>query len=99
MKMSIGTNFIVRKKKLQINGMDIQRKTYLVDYNIPIKIGRNEQKSADKIEPRFKVGDWVVNKFGDSWHIDSLDKKNYQVSDRKGNYNYFTISRQDEMHF
>ena len=33
--------------------MDIQRKTYLVDYNIPIKIGRNEQKSADKIEPRF----------------------------------------------
>ena len=28
--------------------------------------GKNEQKSADKIEPRFKVGDWVVNKFGDS---------------------------------
>ena len=78
--------------------MDIQRKTYLVDYNIPIKIGRNEQKSADKIEPRFKVGDWVVNKFGDSWHIDSLDKKNYQVSDGKGNYNYFPISKQDEMH-
>ena len=61
--------------------------------------GKNEQKSADKIEPRFKVGDWVVNKFGDSWHIDSLDKKNYQVSDGKGNYNYFPISKQDEMHF
>lgn len=30
-------------------------------------------------EPKFKVGDWVVNKFGDSYHIDSLDKKNYQV--------------------
>ena len=39
---------------------------------------KNEQKSTDKIELRFKVGDWVVNKFGDSWHIDSLDKKNYQ---------------------
>ena len=62
-------------------------------------IGKNEQKSADKIEPKFKVGDWVVNKFGDSWHIDSLDKKNYQVSDGKGNYNYFPISKQDEMHF
>ena len=49
-------------------------------------------------EPKFKVGDWVVNKFGDSWHIDSLDKKNYQVSDGKGNYNYFPISKQDEMH-
>ena len=60
--------------------------------------GKNEQKSADKIEPKFNVGDWVVNKFGDSWHIDSLDKKNYQVSDGKGNYNYFPISKQDEMH-
>ena len=49
-------------------------------------------------EPKFKVGDWVVNKFGDSFHIDSLDKKNYQVSDGKGNYNYFPISQQDKMH-
>ena len=59
---------------------------------------KNDQKSTDKIEPRFKVGDWVVNKFGDSWHIDSLDKKNYQVSNVKGNYNYFPISKQEEMH-
>ena len=59
---------------------------------------KNEQKSTDKIESRFKVGDWVVNKFGDSWHIDSLDNKNYQVSNVKGNYNYFPISKQDEMH-
>ena len=66
-------------------------------YN-PSNTGKNEQKSTDKIEPRFKVGDWVVNKFGDSWHIDSLDKKNYQVSDGKGNYNYLPISKQDEMH-
>ena len=49
-------------------------------------------------EPKFKVGDWVVNKFGDSFHIDSLDKKNYQVSNGKGNYNYFPISKQDKMH-
>ena len=56
------------------------------------------ENSTDIIEPRFKVGDWVVNKFGDSWHIDSLDKKNYQVSDGKGKYNYFPISKQDEMH-
>ena len=61
-------------------------------------IGKNEQKSADKIEPKFKIGDWVVNKFGDSWQIDILDKKNYRVSDGKGNYNYFPISKQDEMH-
>ena len=55
-------------------------------------------KFADKVEPKFKVGDWVVNKLGDSWHIDSFDKKNYQVSDGKGKYNYFPISKQDEMH-
>ena len=58
-----------------------------------------EQKVfAPKVEPKFKVGDWVVNKLGDVWHIDSFDKKNYQVSDGKGNYNYFPISKQDEMH-
>lgn len=55
-----------------------------------------EEKVDNK--PKFKVGDWVVNKFGDSFHIDSLDKKNYQVSNGKGNYNYFPISKQDEMH-
>lgn len=62
------------------------------------KLAEHKFKVGDKIEPRFKVGDWVVNKFGDSWYIDSLDKKNYQVSDGKGNYNYFPISKQDEMH-
>ena len=50
------------------------------------------------VGPKFHEGDWVVNKFGDSWYIDNLDKKNYQVSDGKGNYNYFPISKQDEMH-
>ena len=65
-------------------------------YN-PSNTGKMD-KSLYKIETRFKVGDWVVNKFGDSYHIDSLDKKNYQISDRKGNYNYFPISKQDEMH-
>ena len=49
-------------------------------------------------EPKFKVGDWVINKLGDSWHIVNLDKKNYKVCDGKGNYNYFPISKQDKMH-
>lgn len=53
--------------------------------------------NVNKVEPKFKVGDWVINKFGDSWHIDSFDKKNYQVSDGKGNHNYFPISKQEEM--
>lgn len=58
---------------------------------------KQDKKSTD--EPRFNIGDWVVNKFGDSWHIDSFDKENYQVYNGKGNYSYFPISKQDEMHF
>jgi len=57
-----------------------------------------EQKLDDEIESRFKVGDWIVNRLDDLWHIDSFDKKNYQISDGKGNYNYFSILKQDEMH-
>lgn len=55
-----------------------------------------EQKLTDKVEPKFKVGDWVVNKFGDVWHIDSFDR-NYQVSNGD-KYCYFTIEKQNEMH-
>ena len=56
-----------------------------------------KQKQGDKVGPKFNVGVWVVNKLGDVWHIDSIDNKNYQTSDGKGNYNYFPISKQDEM--
>ena len=53
--------------------------------------------SVDKIEPKFKVGAWVVNRFGDVWHIDSFDSKNYQVSNGD-KYCYFPIKKQNEMH-
>ena len=59
---------------------------------------QDEQQFADKEELKFKVGDWVVNKLGVAWHIDSFDRENYQVSDGKGNHNYFPISKQDKMH-
>lgn len=59
---------------------------------------QGEKKPVDKVEPKFHEGDWVVNKFGDSWHIDSFDEENYQVSNGKGNYNWFPISKQDEMY-
>ena len=76
----------------------IERAKKLYGNEIAEEIFSELEESDDKIEPTFNVDDWVVNKFGDSWHIDSLDKKNYQVSDGKGNYNYFPISKQDEMH-
>lgn len=57
-----------------------------------------ETKELEKlIQPKFKVGDWVVNKFGDVWHIDSFNSKNYQVSNGD-KYCYFLIEEQDKMH-
>ena len=52
----------------------------------------------DENKPKFKVGDWVVNKLGNIWHIDSFDAKNYQVTTNKGEHNYFPINIQDRMH-
>lgn len=74
--------------------------TYEEMYNI-IREGlenQGEQKLGDNIKLKFREGEWVVNKLGELWHIDSFDKKNYQVSDGKGNYSYFPISKQNEMH-
>ena len=58
---------------------------------------QGEQKTTD-VELRFKVGDWVVNKYGYVWHVDSFDKKNCQVSNGEGDDCYFKISKQDEFH-
>ena len=84
-----------------IHFLELQKQHHAATFEIEECIAwiKNQgKKYTDKNKPRFNVGDWVVNKFGDSWHIDSLDNKNYQVSDGKGNYNYFPISKQDEMH-
>ena len=59
---------------------------------------QGEQKSTDKVEPKFKIGDWIVNRLGNIWHIDSFDAKNYQVTTTKGEHNYFPINIQDRMH-
>lgn len=57
-----------------------------------------EVDNVNNIEPKFKVGDWIVNRLGNIWHIDSFDTKNYQVTTNKGEHNYFPINIQDRMH-
>lgn len=88
---------MTEKEKAIAYDKAIEKAKKLYGNEIAEKIFSELKESDDKIEPKFKVGNWVVNKFGDSWHIDGFDKKNYQVSDGKGNYNYFPISKQDEM--
>jgi hypothetical protein len=58
---------------------------------------QGEKNPTDKVEPKFQEGDWVVNKLGNIWHIDSFDAKNYQVTNNKGEHNYFPIYLQDRM--
>ena len=58
---------------------------------------QGEKNPIDKVEPKFQEGDWVVNKLGNIWHIDSFDAKNYQVTNNKGEHNYFPIDIQDRM--
>jgi len=58
---------------------------------------QSKQNLTNKIKPKFHEGEWVVNRFGDAWHIDSFDSKNYQVSN-EDNYCYFPIKKQNEMH-
>ena len=90
-----------RIKKNCIHFLELQKQHHAATFEIKECIAwiKNQgKKYTDRNKPKFKVGDWVVDKFGDSWHIDSLDKKNYQVSNGEGDYNYFPISKQDEMH-
>ena len=43
-----------------------------------------EEKPADKVEPRFKVGDWVVSPTGVYWHIDRIENNRYEVTSDTG---------------
>jgi len=58
---------------------------------------QGEKNPTDKVEPKFQEGDWVVNKLGGIWHIDSSNNKNYKVTDINGNHKCFPIDIQDRM--
>ena len=40
----------------------------------------NIYHSVDKVEPKFKVGDWVVSPNGVYWHIDAIQNGRYEVT-------------------
>lgn len=53
------------------------------------------EKKTDKIEPKFKVGYWIVLPLGIVAHIDSLNSADYQVTTTDGKICDFKISQQD----
>lgn len=93
-QMSMTEDMVDDAAKLAVDGLKKLKIYEIVERYI---YKRGENKSVGNVEPKFKIGDWVVNKLGDLWHIDSFDKKNYQVSNGD-KYNYFPISKQNEMH-
>lgn len=60
---------------------------------------QGEQKPADKVEPKFKVGDWVaINselRFASPLYIKDIDKSNYRVESLDGNSGAPTIDYLD----
>ena len=58
-------------------GIDSETYNKIVDECI---YGGDKQKSADKIELKFKVGDWVVSPNGVYWHIDAIQNGRYEVT-------------------
>lgn len=50
---------------------------------------QGEQKPADKVEPKFYDGDWVVSPNGVYWHIDKISNNRYEVTSNTGeSYNW-----------
>ena len=66
-------------------------------YN-PSNIGKNEQKSANKIEPKFKVGDWVIfTTSGNCGNLYQVEKKeNYEYTLRNTHGGSFCVSFSNE---
>ena len=64
-------------------------------YN-PSNTGKDEQKSADKIEPRFKVGDWVVDNCGYVWKIEGRLNQFYILEGVEGGESRPTIDWVDK---
>lgn len=63
---------------------------------IPSNTGKNEPKSADKIEPRFKVDDWVVDNCGYVWKIEGRLNQFYILDGVEGGESRPTIDWVDK---
>ena len=62
------------------------------------KTCKDEQKSADKVEPKFKVGDWITN--GEyTWKVTDIKSFDYILQSQDGNIVDDTISFVDYNYF
>ena len=54
--------------------------------------GKNEQKSADKVEPKFKVGDWIISSvLGTARIIGTNDSNEFQLEYTDGKQEFSSI--------
>ena len=91
---AMATNAPYKKEMLawlEKQGKENPLKGTLVEVFDDLKLGIDpspkqcEQKPADKVEPKFHEGDWVVSPNGVYWHIDAIRNSRYQVSSESGN--------------
>ena len=52
---------------------------------------QGEQNPTDKIETKFKVGDWIISHYNHVAYIKSIDEKNYSLSCNDGNSERLSI--------
>jgi len=52
----------------------------LIDATLKWIEQQGEQKPAEELKPKYKVGDWVVSPNGVYWHIDAINDNRYEVS-------------------
>lgn len=52
---------------------------------------QGEQKLVDKVEPKFKVGDWIISHYNHVAHIKAIDEKNYFLSCDNGSCERLSI--------
>ena len=71
---------------------------WVLDYDELAKLPKEEleeqgeQNPTDNVEPKFKVGDWVVSPNGVYWHIDAIQNGRYEVTADTGQYGNWSLN-------
>ena len=71
-------HWLEKQGEQKISVADFKAKDWYVS-KVDGKI-HNIYHSVDKVEPKFKVGDWVVSPNGVYWHIDAIQNGRYEVT-------------------
>ena len=55
------------------------------------KLDKEEQKPADKVEPKFKVGDWIASNYNNVAYVESISETKYNLQCNDGYHEKISI--------